>query len=54
MKLQLLLICPECGQTLTREEMAYGHDCCEMSEKSIEFWAEELAETAGKNICPRG
>jgi hypothetical protein len=27
MRLQLLLVCPECGQTLTREEMAYGHDC---------------------------
>lgn len=27
MRLQLLLTCPECGQTLTREEMAYGHDC---------------------------
>ncbi len=27
MRLQLLLVCPECEQTLTREEMAYGHDC---------------------------
>jgi len=25
--LQLLLICPECEQRLTPEEMAYGHDC---------------------------
>lgn len=32
MKLQLLLVCPECEQTLTREEMAYGHDCEVVSE----------------------
>lgn len=27
MRLQLLLVCPECEQTLTPEQMAYGHDC---------------------------
>lgn len=27
MRLQLVLQCPECGQELTPEEMAYGHDC---------------------------
>jgi hypothetical protein len=29
--------------------MAYGHDCCEMSEKSFEFWAEDSsAEEEGR------
>lgn len=37
MKLRLLHKCPECGQTLTPEEMAYGHDC--------EVFAEESCET---------
>lgn len=49
MRLQLLLVCPECEQTLTREEMAYGHDCCEMSEKSFEFWAENSSPEEDDN-----
>jgi len=36
MKLQLLLICPECEQTLTREEMVCGHDC-EVSGTTVDF-----------------
>lgn len=36
MKLRLLHKCPECEQTLTPEEMAYGHDCEVFSEKSCE------------------
>lgn len=36
MRLQLLLVCPECEQKLTPEEMAYGHDCEVFAEKSEE------------------